>query len=190
MEEDTSSRKELDGYYSIICNGEETARVPYYILTPWRTSTGVLTVPTTTVPGFDTPSTSTHNPPNRTVRNEEGGYYILLPHVYSETTTCTPYEATTATATPNGDLASHALVMTDSAGGTKNICAHVKMEFKQTAVMSREGFEGTLTLSNQAATELTNITFTATVLDSEGVDVSDLFEIVDNPVGVKAIVPA
>ena len=76
----------------------------------------------------------------------------------------------------------YATVLSDSAGDgeTKDICAHVKMEFKQTAVMSREGFEGTLTLTNEAATEMTNITFTATVLNSAGEDVSDLFEIAYN----------
>ena len=62
----------------------------------------------------------------------------------------------------------------------ESICAHVKMEFTQTAVMSREGFEGTLTLTNGAATEMTNVTFTATVLNSAGEDVSDLFEIAYN----------
>ena len=67
--------------------------------------------------------------------------------------------------------------VTVSAEDSENICAYVAMEFKQTAVMSREGFEGTLTVMNNNATAIENFTFTATVLDSEGNDVSDLFEI-------------
>ncbi len=59
-----------------------------------------------------------------------------------------------------------------------DICAYVSMEFAQTAVMSREGFEGTLTIANTNTAPMENFTFTALVLDADGVDVSELFEIV------------
>ncbi|MBO4690846.1 MAG: AIDA repeat-containing protein, partial [Paludibacteraceae bacterium] len=107
---------------------------------------------------------------------------MTTPKVVSTNSHCQwIYVPASASATPDGGMMSVAAVMTDSEGDgeLESICAHVMMEFKQTAVMSREGFEGTLTLTNEAATEMTNITFTATVLNSAGEDVSDLFEIPD-----------
>ena len=63
-------------------------------------------------------------------------------------------------------------------GGAGDVCASVKIQFRQTSVMTREAFDGLLTLENGSALgDLTNIRFSVYVLDEHGTDVTDLFNI-------------
>ena len=58
------------------------------------------------------------------------------------------------------------------------VCSSVRLEFKQTATMTREAFDGTFTLTNgNTMGELTNVSFSVYVQDMNGVDVSDHFRI-------------
>lgn len=62
--------------------------------------------------------------------------------------------------------------------GGEGVCARVKLSFTQTAVMSREAFDGTLTLTNASASgDLSDVRLQVTVKDSAGIDVSEHFRI-------------
>ena len=186
--------KELAGYYVTVCNGIEIYRIPHYLSTPWcgggggnssGASSFVLSYGTSSGSSTGGSHISPHTPGGGGSGGGSGGGGggISAPSIQSNDDYCITYFVpASASATPDGGLMTYAAVLSDSAddGEPDSICAHVKVEFKQTAVMSREGFEGTLTLTNEAATEMTNITFTATVLNSAGEDVSDLFEIAYN----------
>ena len=62
-------------------------------------------------------------------------------------------------------------------GSTSEVCATVRLRFSQSATLTREAFDGELTLSNNAGSDLTNVCFRVYVQDANGVDVSDLFSI-------------
>lgn len=64
-----------------------------------------------------------------------------------------------------------------NSGNSDGVCASVTLSFTQTITMSREYFEGSFSLKNNEAAELTDISFKVLVRDSHGVDVSDHFEV-------------
>ena len=178
--DDTDCVKVIDVSYETVCDGEQVHTVPHYVTTDWCTDPN-----SSNLVGYTPVDTGSSGsvPSHSTTANSTGGGGFNSPSISTTNSTCKAYITPIPTAaTPDGGMMSAAAVLTASAedGEPDSICAHVKMEFKQTAVMSREGFEGTLTLTNEAATEMTDITFTATVLNSAGEDVSDLFEIVYN----------
>ncbi len=62
--------------------------------------------------------------------------------------------------------------------GESEVCARVKLQFTQTATMSREAFDGMFTLSNGSSMgDMTDIHFSVWVQDMNGVDVSEYFNI-------------
>jgi hypothetical protein len=60
-------------------------------------------------------------------------------------------------------------------GPIGGVCARVKLEIDQTAVVTRSAFDATLTLNNGDMAPLTNIGLTLKVLDGNGNDVTNLF---------------
>ena len=169
----------LLGRYEIICDGMETRWEEVWLSTPYCCDFG-----------YKTPYTPSYYPESPLLPPNKingGGITVIpsvptIPTISGDTKYCTPkyiWHPNTASATPDGGLMSYAAVLSSSAGEEDSICAHVKMEFAQTAVSSREGFEGTLTLTNNFS-EINDITFTAQVWDSNGNDVSDLFQIAEN----------
>ena len=171
----------LLGRYEIICDGMETRWEEVWLSTPYCCDFGYKTPYTPS--DYDYPE-SPLLPPDKI---NGGGITVIpgvptIPTISGDTKHCTPkyiWHPNTASATPDGGLISYAAVLSSSAEEEDSICAHVKMEFAQTAVTSREGFEGTLTLTNNFS-EINDITFTAQVWDSNGNDVSDLFQIAEN----------
>lgn len=57
-----------------------------------------------------------------------------------------------------------------------SVCATVKLQFSQSVTMSREAFEGRLTLDNTGG-DMTDVSFVVHVVDSNGVDMTDHFEV-------------
>ena len=81
----------------------------------------------------------------------------------------------------HGNLDSHlgALInqYNDNLGeGGDDVCATVKLQFTQTAAMTREAFEGVMTLSNGTSMgDLKDVSFSVYVVDANGVDVTEHF---------------
>ena len=74
-----------------------------------------------------------------------------------------------------GDLLDH--IREIPFNDTENVCASVKMELSQTVAMTREAFDGTLTMYNgNEETPIRNLKFEVSVLDEEGVERRDYFE--------------
>lgn len=71
-----------------------------------------------------------------------------------------------------------------------DVCAAVKIKFTQSAVMTREAFEGTMTLSNGTSMgDLRDISFRVYVHDMNGVDVTDHFRITYHSIdGIESFV--
>ncbi|MEE1266205.1 MAG: FG-GAP-like repeat-containing protein, partial [Akkermansia sp.] len=60
--------------------------------------------------------------------------------------------------------------------GGDDVCATVKLQFTQTAAMTRESFEGVMTLSNGTSMgDLKDVSFSVYVVDANGVDVTEHF---------------
>ena len=63
----------------------------------------------------------------------------------------------------------------------KSVCASVRLQLSQTLAMTREAFDGTLTMYNgNTTTAITNLKLEVSVLDEEGNECKDLFEIFAN----------
>ncbi len=56
------------------------------------------------------------------------------------------------------------------------VCATVTLQFSQSVTMSREAFEGSLTLNNSGS-DMSDVSFVVHVVDSNGVDMTDHFEV-------------
>ena len=61
----------------------------------------------------------------------------------------------------------------------EGVCAEVKMQITQEAVITRDAFEATLELNNDTAGPLENIVVDVIITDAEGRDATDLFGIYD-----------
>ena len=59
----------------------------------------------------------------------------------------------------------------------KAVCARVTVKFTQRVAMTREAFDGTLTIFNGSDTNMTQVQVNFVVKDAQGVDKSDLFQI-------------
>ena len=72
-----------------------------------------------------------------------------------------------------------------------DVCASVKIQFTQSAVMTREAFEGLMTFSNGAAYgDLKDVSFKVYVHDMNGVDVTEHFRITYHSIdGIESFVP-
>lgn len=72
-----------------------------------------------------------------------------------------------------------------------DVCASVKIRFTQSAVMTREAFEGIMTFSNGSSFgDLKDVSFRVYVHDMNGVDVSEHFRITYHSIeGIESFVP-
>ncbi|MCM0590374.1 MAG: Calx-beta domain-containing protein [Gloeotrichia echinulata DEX184] len=62
-------------------------------------------------------------------------------------------------------------------GNTDGVCAKVKIQIDQSAVMTRDAFLGTLVIENGNTSKLENLSVTLNIKDAEGNTVNDLFGI-------------
>ncbi len=66
-----------------------------------------------------------------------------------------------------------------SASTTEGLCAQIKLQIKQQAVLTRDAFEATLELTNGMPYDLTDVSVDIIVYDKNGKDVTNLFGIYD-----------